>query len=78
MATDVEPHQVDVLVDGGARCVAVANGTYSGYAVKVNGRWMLNRPDLTPIIFNPIFQSGAGCKQRANACGRAVMARPMP
>ncbi|MEY4783870.1 MAG: hypothetical protein RIR41_1805 [Pseudomonadota bacterium] len=61
-----------------ARCVAVANGKYSGYAVKVNGRWPLNRLDLTPIIFNPVFQSGAGCKQCANACGRAVMARPMP
>lgn len=48
-------------IGGVSRCVAVANGTYSGYAVKVNGRWLLNRLDLTLITFNPVFQSGAGC-----------------
>jgi hypothetical protein len=48
-------------IGGPSRCVAVANGTYSGYASKIRGRWLLTRLDLTLMTFNPVFQSGAGC-----------------
>lgn len=48
-------------IGGVSRCVAVANGTYSMYARRINGRWLATRLDLTLITFNPVFQSGAGC-----------------
>ncbi len=48
-------------IGGVSRCVAVANGTYSGEAVKVADRWLLRKMYLTLITFNPIFQSGKGC-----------------
>ena len=48
-------------VGGPSRCVAVANGTYSGYARKIRGKWLLTRLDLTLITFNAVFQAGDGC-----------------
>lgn len=48
-------------IGGVSRCVAVANGTYSMYARRSNGKWLATRLDLTLITFNPVFQSGAGC-----------------
>lgn len=48
-------------VGGVSRCVAVANGTYSGEVKKIEGQWKITKLYLTLITFNPIFQSGEGC-----------------
>jgi hypothetical protein len=48
-------------IGGVSRCVAVANGTYSGNVKKIDGQWKFTKLYLTLIDFNPVFQSGAGC-----------------
>jgi hypothetical protein len=57
-ATHVRPGST---VGGASRCVAVANGTYSGEVKKIEGRWKFTKLYITLITFNPIFQSGEGC-----------------
>lgn len=57
-ATHVRPGST---VGGVSRCVAVANGTYSGEVKKIEGQWKFTKLYVTLITFNPIFQSGEGC-----------------